>query len=421
MMASPRRSLPLLQGGEGPGDRPREASAPDAGEQERPTVLVVDDSSLDRMITRAYVAKLGYPVIEARDGDEALRALEAGAASIVVSDWMMEGMDGLELCRAVRGRGLDRYVYLVLATSRGERTDLLAGMEAGADDFLVKPLDRGLLAVRLRVAERIVALERNLKDGAAELQRAYTVIRDDLDAAAAVQRSLLPPAEVDHGTARIGSLFLPSGIVSGDSFNHFPLPTGETALFVLDVVGHGTRAALFSVMLARMLNPESFMDGPVAKPPSRLVAELNDRFQSADDASDYFTIFCARLSADGRRLVYCQAGHPSPLLLRADGSIEILGDGGFPVGMLPNLAYSDAEAALEPGDRLVIASDGLSESMSPQGELFGQDRLVALLGTRPGRPSAFLDAVAKSLGAWHRQPYPADDVTVLVVDILPGE
>jgi sigma-B regulation protein RsbU (phosphoserine phosphatase) len=389
----------------------------------RPMVLVVDDAPSQRLLGRAVVERLGYPVLEAADGHEALAVLARKPVSIILSDWMMAGMNGLELCQAVRSRDLGRYIYVILATARNERADLLAGMNAGADDFLVKPLDSALLAVRLRVAERIVGLEQELRAGAARLEQAYAIIHDDLHAAATVQRELLPDQEVRYGPVRIGSLLRPSQIVSGDSFNHFRLATGEIALYALDVAGHGTRAALLSVMLARMLTAESFMEGASAKKPSRIVAELNRRFQaSGDEVRDYFTILCARLSADGRRLVYCQAGHPSPLLARRSGAVERLGDGGFPVGMLPDIEYVDEEAALEPGDRLVIASDGLFECMAPSGEQFGQERLEPLLAESRGVALVtLLTSLIQNLSRWRTRDEPDDDVSVLIIDIHEGD
>jgi sigma-B regulation protein RsbU (phosphoserine phosphatase) len=408
-----------------PVERPQATPAAEAAGRHapRPTVLVVDDAPSQRLLARLLVESSGYPVLEAADGREALEVLAREPVSIVVSDWMMEGMNGLELCQAVRSRDLGRYIYVILATARNERADLLAGMNAGADDFLVKPLDRALLAVRLRVAERIVGLEQELRAGAARLEQAYAIIRDDLNAAATLQRELLPAPDVRYGRVRIGSLLTPSQIVSGDSFNHFRLATGEIALYALDVSGHGTRAALLSVMLARMLTPERFMEGGAAKVPSRIVAELNRHFQdSGDEVREYFTILCARLSVDGRRLTYCQAGHPSPLLARRSGTIERLGDGGFPVGMLPDIEYVDEEAALEPGDRLMIASDGLFECMAPSGEQFGHERLEELLAASRGAALPdLLSSLTRSLGRWRARDEPEDDVSVLVIDIHEGD
>ena len=298
-------------------------SKDDGMDGESPLVLVVDDDDAQRMLACTMIEHLGYPVMEAEDGQQALDVMLHAPVSIVVSDWMMAGMDGIDLCRLVRERDLGRYVYFILVTGRTTRADLLQGMQAGADDFLTKPIDWPLLEARLRVAHRIVSLEQRLRAGTEQLARAYAVIRDDLHAAASVQKELLPQQEVEYGPVRIASLFMPSQIVSGDSFNHFRLPTGEIGLYALDVAGHGTRAALLSVMLSRMLTADSFMDGGLPKAPSRIVADLNRHFQSdSDEVRDYFTIFCACLSADGSRLVYCQAGHPSPLLARASGAVE---------------------------------------------------------------------------------------------------
>ncbi len=399
------------------------AAGDDGMNGELPLVLVVDDDDSQRMLARTMIEHLGYPVMEAEDGKQALDVILHAPVSIVVSDWMMEGIDGIDLCRMVRERDLGRYLYFILVTGRTSRADLLEGMEAGADDFLTKPIDWTLLEARLRVAHRIVSLEQRLRAGAEQLARAYAVIRDDLHAAASVQMELLPQQEVEYGPARIASLFMPSQIVSGDCFNHFRLPTGEIGLYALDVAGHGTRAALLSVMLSRMLTADSFMDGGVSKAPSRIVADLNRHFQSGgDEVRDYFTIFCACLSEDGDRLVYCQAGHPSPLLARSAGAIERLGDGGFPVGMLPDVEYEDGEVVLVPGDRVIIASDGLYECMSPAGEPFSEEGLVPLLLGGPNASLlALLTTLLQQLTVWHQKPEPEDDISVLVVEIRGGE
>lgn len=392
-------------------------------EGELPLVLVIEDDESQRMLARVMIEHLGYPVVEAESGQAALDLMFHAPVSIAVSDWMMEGMSGIDLCRSVRARDLGRYIYFILVTARTSRSDLLEAMAAGADDFVTKPIDWVLLEARLRVAHRIVALEQKLRAGTEQLARAYAIIRDDLNAAASVQKELLPQQEVEYGPVRIASLFMPSQIVSGDSFNHFRLPSGEIGLYALDVAGHGTRAALLSVMLSRMLTASHFMDADRPKAPSRIVADLNRHFQAAgDDIVDYFTIICARLSADGRQLVYCQAGHPSPLLVRASGEIERLGDGGFPVGMLPDVDYEDREAVLAPGDRLVIASDGLYECMSPAGEPFAESRLEPLLlGQRSASLPALLTTLLQQLTVWHQKLGPDDDVSVLVVEVRGGE
>lgn len=134
-------------------------------EQEKASrVLIVEDEEVSRQILRASLKGRGYEVLEARDGQEAWNLFLLNPTGIVVCDWMMPRLDGLELCRKVRRRTDSGYVYFILLTGRRiDREDYLHAMEAGIDDFLRKPLDAQELAVRLRVASRIVGMTRRLR------------------------------------------------------------------------------------------------------------------------------------------------------------------------------------------------------------------------------------------------------------------
>ena len=120
-------------------------------------VLIAEDDPASLLLLRRSVEALGHEVIATTDGVEALAAFEAHAPSVVVSDWMMPGMDGIHLCREIRQRHGSGYVYFMLVTALADKQSAIAGMEAGADDFLTKPVDRELLRVRLAVAERVTA------------------------------------------------------------------------------------------------------------------------------------------------------------------------------------------------------------------------------------------------------------------------
>ena len=122
-------------------------------------ILVVDDDDIMLAILENTLRQAGYEVEIASDGREALELLRRGAARLVVSDWEMPVMNGLELCQAVRSGEFDSYIYTILLTGRSERDEIVAGMSAGADDFIVKPFDTPELLVRIRAGERILSLE----------------------------------------------------------------------------------------------------------------------------------------------------------------------------------------------------------------------------------------------------------------------
>ncbi|MCA9234715.1 MAG: response regulator [Planctomycetales bacterium] len=122
-------------------------------------VLVADDDPISAMILEGVLTNLGYSVVVANDGEDAWEKLRQCDCRIVVSDWEMPRMDGLELCRKIRSRDVGSYVYVILLTSRTGSHNLVEGLRAGADDFVTKPFDSAELRVRMFVGERIVSME----------------------------------------------------------------------------------------------------------------------------------------------------------------------------------------------------------------------------------------------------------------------
>src|SRR5580704_1147440 len=126
-------------------------------------VLAAEDNPVFQSMLRSMLTKWGYDPVIARDGAEAWRALDAeDAPRLAILDWMMPGMDGVEICRRVRAAGREPYIYILLLTARTESRDLVDGMEAGADDYLTKPFIAHELRVRLRAGQRILDLQSEL-------------------------------------------------------------------------------------------------------------------------------------------------------------------------------------------------------------------------------------------------------------------
>ena len=180
-------------------------------------------------------------------------------------------MSGLELIRKIRAAGVGRYVYAIVCTSRSSRADLVEGMKSGADDYIEKPIHEDELLVRLAAGERVIDLEwrleeenRKLEETNQSLKKAYETIRDDLDAAARMQQSLLPPAGTIHGI-HCNSLFLPASVVAGDVFNFFPIGSNSVGFYLLDVSGHGIPAAMLSVTLSKVLTTRPEASSPLVE------------------------------------------------------------------------------------------------------------------------------------------------------------
>ncbi len=392
------------------------------------SVLIVDDVMTYRKLLAALLKQWGYHIFEAEDGEEALELLTLHPINLVISDWEMPVMDGLALCHEVRQRFDKRYIYLILLTSRESIEDLKAGFAAGADDFLRKPVNRVELQARLHAGERILLLEATLEKRNHSLSEALRQIEMDLQSAAALQRSILPPHAIHHGSYHADWLFIPSAWVSGDIFHFFPLDGKAVAFYSVDVSGHGVSAAMMSVAVARQFlhgrTVERFLyNGEALTPPAQVVNILNERFVAqSSDVTSYFTMVYGVIETDSGVGRLCQAGHPTPLIVSPDGSIRSVGQGGPPIGLLNDLEWEEVTFELAPGERLCLYSDGISECENPRQEMFGAHRFATTLKSLASQPvDHLLAGVQQQLNLWRHLPEqsaaPAgDDISLLVIE-----
>ncbi len=404
-------------------------------------VLIVDDSKSYRHLMAAMLAKWGFRTCEAEDGECALRQMELQPVHILISDWEMPVMDGVELCRAIRSHDFGHYIYTILVTARQSLDDLLTGMDAGADDFLSKPVNQSQLRARLHAAERVLLLENTLAARNEKISSAYRQIESDLQAAAKLQHSVLPAHNLSLAGFEADWMFLPSAYVSGDLLNYFSLDERHIAFFSVDVAGHGVSAAMLCLAVARefmtgrissqLLISQNTVGESVPVEPHQVVGELNQRFcLDNDEVFSYYTLIYGVIDTTNGQGTLCQAGHPTPLIIRANGELLSVGLGGMPVGLFPDADYQDSHFTLDIGDRLYLYSDGITECENGQQELYGEERLQQLLCEYRMLPkNQVFECVEKALNTWRSsepenqqgqhssQPRPfADDISLMAIE-----
>ena len=400
-------------------------------------ILLVDDDPIARAIHSMLLRTFGHEVLEAADGELAWRMVERENISFVVSDWVMPNLAGVDLCRRIRSANFGKYVYVILCTSKGAKSDLVEGMDAGADDFVVKPISAEELRVKVRAGERVLNLQEGLADKNRELEKinsrlqsAYQLIEDDLKAAAWIQEQLLPSPSLQAMGVKCEWYFQPSGYIAGDIFNFFAIDEDQVCFYLLDVSGHGVPAAMLSVTLSMVLTPDATHGSPLKRfdrgsgifevvSPADAIRELNSRFQSKDDR--YFTMIYGLIDIRTGRVRLAQAGHPSPVLIRTNGTLEVIGGGGMPVGLWPKMDFDCPEFSVFPGDRLLVYSDGVTDCTNPQGDPFGEDRLLTYLEKAASRPmDALLSGLDTEMRAWRGAGDFGDDVSLLAIELGSG-
>ena len=393
------------------------------------TILVVDDSAGQRRLLSKSLQRQGFVVIEAGSGQQALDLCQTQSVDLVISDWMMPGMDGLEFCRAFRRVETDGYGYFILLTSKAEKADIARGLDAGADDFLTKPFISAEILARIRAGDRIVAMQRKLTEQNAllaasldEINELYTVLDNDLLEARKLQQSLVPQRHFSLPNADVSLLLKPSGHVGGDLVGFFPINERTVGFYSIDVSGHGVSSALLTARLAGQLSAAA-PDQNIAllknddhsyetRPPSEAVSDLNTMIQREVETEHYFTIALVSFDLKTGEGVLCQAGHPHPLIQKQDGAIVPLGSGGLPVGLLPSAEFEDVPFSMDQGDRLVILSDGVIECADPSGHGLDDDGVNRLLERNKDLKSeAFMEALMWDLSEFAGGQDMADDVS----------
>jgi serine phosphatase RsbU (regulator of sigma subunit) len=242
-----------------------------------------------------------------------------------------------------------------------------------------------------------------------EHERQRQRLEQELSIAREIQQALLPRGFRDFPHLAITGTNSPCLAVGGDYFDVFPLSDERTALLIADVSGKGLGAALLTTMLQGALSGMR-----LGADPARVFQHINRFLCEHSEVGHYATMFFGILDAAGH-LDFVNAGHPSPLLVRPGEVAEPFTEGGFPVGLIPDADYVVSCAELEPGDTLVLFSDGVTEAMDPDEQMFGISRLrQVLLGQHDAALDQLQRAVLASVHTFCRGAAQADDITLLL-------
>lgn len=397
-------------------------------------VLVAEDDLTIRTWLKIKLQGWGYDVDLAEDGLKAFESFKTHRQGLVIVDWIMPRMDGIALIHKIRERSNVGQTYIILISAKQEGDDLLTGVEAGADDYIIKPVEGDELHARIIAANRILDLEKELQRRNDSLEYANTQMKQDMSVAARIQQSFLPHLMPEFEKVSFEWGLLSCDELAGDALNVIPLDESQVGFFLLDVSGHGVAAALLAMTLIHSLSsdrPNSLLFRSTRKEdheyevrrPSEVAARLNQQFPMDDIIGQYFTFIYGILNLDTLVVTYTSAGHPGPVVTPAAGKVVSHPSTGMPIGFMPDATFEDLEIQLFPGDRLYVFSDGIAESTNKYEEQFGNDRLMRILRQNQTAMNlrGSIDNLAVSALKWNGLSPMVDDMSIVGLEIKKDE
>ncbi|AJY75661.1 PP2C family protein-serine/threonine phosphatase [Paenibacillus beijingensis] len=347
-------------------------------------IVVVDDNAMNITVVQEMLKRAGYRDIRAsssgmelfellgldEQGDDPLgRDGIEPDVDLILLDMMMPRIDGIAVCRAIQQSERLRDIPIIMVTAMGDSKKLAEALDAGAIDYVTKPINRIELLARIRVALRL----KQEKDWHKERDRR---IREELQLAKEVQSAALPH-KLDNDSITIDAIYKPSEELSGDLYAWHRIDRNRYGVAVIDAMGHGISSSLVCMFIASVLKDAMIK----LVDPVLVMEELNRRalqLQFADQLIQYyFTALYMIVDIDKGVAEYVNAGHPPGMLLRGcntNGAQTLLG-GGTAVGMFENVTFTKHEVDIAPGDCIVLITDGLLDLLNAPDE----ERLDKLL------------------------------------------
>jgi serine phosphatase RsbU (regulator of sigma subunit) len=356
-----------------------------------------------------------------RVGPSELPAALGDGPDLLFLDGQLPAATLTRILEVVGRPGVPGRPAVIVVTEQGRRTHVESRLVDHADDFVNGALGEEVLLARVRVALRMRAVLDELARKNGELEGLYARVdsmarrmAEELRLASHVQRSLLPPP-MHHPHLEVAGEFIPVSEIGGDYYDLIPLDHGRLAVAIGDVMGKGVPAALLAANLKVCLRAQVEVSETA---PEDLISRVNRLFWEVTPKGLFASLFFGVLDRDAGVIDYVNAGHEHPFVVRTDGRLQELEEGGTVLGLLEKSQYRRAQARLYRGDMIVFFSDGLTDRTSPAGEMFGVERLkeAAVRARGDAARIALYSLLGEVQGFSGGQPA-EDDVTLIVTRV----
>lgn len=382
-------------------------------------IMVVDDEpDLQMLILQKFRKKIhndDYEFHFAENGQEALDKLNgANDISLVLSDINMPKMDGLTLLQKLQEKN-DQALKTVIVSAYGDMENIRTAMNRGAFDFVTKPIDFSDLEVTIERSLKEIGYIREHQKQKSML----SAVQQDLDTAARIQQKILPqdfPPYPDRKEFSVYAEMHTAKEVGGDFYDFFFIDDTHLGFVIGDVSGKGVPASIYMAVSRTMLKAIASQ----IHDPAKCLQTVNAMLIPESDISTFVTIFYGVLDIETGLIDYCNGGHNLPYIVRDDGTVEqVENTEGLLLGKIEAIEYQSKQIQLKPNEKILLYTDGLTEAMNEQEDMYEEERVEEYLAKHPhASEDKLLRGLIVDALKFMKKAHQSDDITLLVLEYL---
>jgi sigma-B regulation protein RsbU (phosphoserine phosphatase) len=381
-------------------------------EEEKPVVLAVDDTPENLDVVKGILVP-EYKVKVVTSGALALKIVEKQPPDIILLDIMMPEMDGYEVCRRLKANPATAEIPVIFLTAKDQTADEAEGFALGAADYIHKPVNPPILQARVKTHVALKKSFDELHDMSEALARAKERMEAELNVGRDIQHSMLPDTVPDCSEIALCASMDAAREVGGDFYDYFMLNDDELCFCVADVSGKGVGSALFMAMTKLQIKSRAEDD----KMPSKIMSRVNTDLARDNPSCMFVTVFLGTINLRSGQVTYTNAGHNPPLIKRVSGEVEEVPDLHGPIlGVLEGREYGESTVNLAPGDVLLVFTDGVTEALDVEENLYSDARLLQTVQEfNEISADAVLKGVRGSVDEFAMGAEQADDITMITL------
>src|SRR6184192_1808530 len=379
----------------------------------RAKILVVDDDAMSRKILAQLLASAGYACSECEGGAQALQIIHAKLPSLLLLDFEMPELNGAEVLKRLRSDNdpAVAQIPVIMLTGHGSEESEVCCLQAGADDFVTKPINSAVLRARIETQLRLRSMRRQLERQNDELEEWRRNLERDLAAARLTQQSLIPQKPPTIAGWEVATCYRPVIQVGGDIYGWLRMKDGRILFWIADGTGHGAAAALLTT-LAKLL----FHHGnDEQNTPATVMEAVNNDFRSIFGARSFMTAMCVAVDPATGRATVVGAGHPPILIARHSGGTESIASVAPPLGLIEHPEFTETIVDLDSGDAFLLYTDGLFGAARGERLRLTPKRLEKMLDHSAPNAEALLKGILNQAVPENSDDSLPDDVAALAV------